>query len=116
MKMNLHIKKSSLRMAKILYYGGLAVMALSPLMVVFVSTTDAFATEAWLSKVAFSFLIPGFVMGLAGGGRLDDFYRCPQCGASICRGRIFRSPSQFCGNCGIKVNIVMDGGKNQKDQ
>ena len=113
--MELRIRKSALRMAKILYYGGFVLIWIAlPVTLLAVSHAGpgALITEAWLAKRFFAVFVPGYAMVMVGRIREVDIYSCPNCGALLTDFR--RSPPvlpQSCESCGIRIFIVLDDKK-----
>ena len=103
--MIVHIRKSSLFAAKVLYYGGLAVIVISlPIVILMASRVDHLIT-----KRLFFLISPGCMMAAIGGTWKRRLYRCPRCGKFLLgRGRFSQSAPQSCKNCGIKVDFVID--------
>lgn len=108
--MIVRIKKTSLRAANMLYYGGLAVMGLSlPVMMFIVSRVDYLVTEEWLSKLFFSLFTPGTILVVISGKWKERLYRCPQCRKSLFGAvQASKSTSLVCGNCGTNINFLID--------
>lgn len=108
--MIVHIRKSSLCAAKVLYYGGLAVIVISlPIVILMASRVDHLITKEWLDKRLFFLISPGCMMAAIGGTWKRRLYRCPRCGKFLLgRGRFSQSAPQSCKNCGIKVDFVID--------
>ena len=104
--MIVHIRKSSLFAAKVLYYGGLAVIVISlPIVILMASRV----TKERLDKRLFFLISPGCMMAAIGGTWKRRLYRCPRCGKFLLgRGRFSQSAPQSCKNCGIKVDFVID--------
>ena len=111
--MKLHIRKSSLRIATVLYYGGLvALVASLPVMLLMTSHVDHLVTNDWLAKRVFSVFIPGSIMAIVGAGWKSDLFHCPQCDAPLLGPGLFSwTPPQYCNRCGVKIDIIIDDKK-----
>lgn len=111
--MKLLIRRRSLRLARLLYYGGLAVVLLSlPVTLGISSRADGLVTGRFLSDRYLMFFFPGAVLSLAGAAWLERLYRCPKCGARLLTRRIFgQKPLQYCGSCGTKIEISVEPNK-----
>lgn len=85
----LHLSKKKLRLAKLLHYGGFALLIICAL---------------FQSLLAFLALLP-FLIGAIW---LDSMHRCPRCGASLFTKKLdvlTATPCSFCPKCGWKVDI-----------
>ena len=113
--MELRIRKSALRMAKILYYCGFVLMVIAlPVTLLAVSHAGpgALITEAWLAKRFFAVFVPGYAMVMVGRIREVNIYSCPNFGALLTDFR--RSPPvlpQSCESCGVRIFVVLDDKK-----
>ena len=113
--MELRIRKSALRMAKILYYGGFVLIWIAlPVTLLAVSHAGpgALITKAWLAKRFFAVFVPGCAMVSVGRIRQRGLYSCPNCGAPLTGFR--RSPPvlpQSCESCGVRIFVVLDDKK-----
>ena len=88
----LHLSKRKLQLAKLLHYGGFALMLLCAL---------------FQSLLAFL----GMFLFLVGVLWLGSMYRCPQCGASLFTKNfdvLTATPCGFCPKCGWRVDIEFD--------
>lgn len=113
--MKLHIKQLSLRAAALFYYCGLAIMLLSLLGICLIASyTDYLMTMDWLSKICLAILILGLIMAAVGVIWKRKLYRCPKCDCNLLiGGGFFREPPQYCGRCGIKIDICIDSKKSR---
>ena len=107
--MTVQIKKSALRIAAWLYYGGLIVMYLSvPHLLWEVSHADGLITKEWISMILFSWLFPGCVITAIGGALKTRLFRCPNCGGCLLsRGKFNQEMPQKCDRCGEQITICL---------
>lgn len=112
--MVLHIKKSSLHMARLLYYGGLTVILLLALYRLWRTTDLASHVAAdWMDIILYvwfkEILFLGFFISAVGCVWKSRFYHCPICRRCILRfGGLSRKPPKYCSNCGAKIDVCMD--------
>ena len=113
--MKLHIKKSSLYMTKLLFYGGLAVIFLLFLCRFWRTTVAAgHMTAEWLDIILYvwfkEILFSGLILSAVGCVWKSRIYRCPICRNWILRfGGFSRQPSKYCSGCGTKIDVCIDG-------
>ena len=111
--MKLLIRKRSLWLARLLYYGGFAVVFLSlPVTLVIASRASWLITSWFLTNRWLVIIFPGAFLMAAGAAWLERLYRCPKCGAPLLTRRVFgQKPLQYCGKCGTKIEVFIEPNK-----
>lgn len=108
--MKLLIRRRSLRLARLLYYGGFALVLLAlPVTLVIASRANGLVTSKFLSDRYLMLFFPGAVLSVSGAAWLERLYRCPKCGARLLTRRVFgQKPLQYCGKCGTKIEVSIE--------
>ena len=113
--MTIHVRKSAMRVADVLYYSGWILVALSvPLLywrIAHGTPLTLVLASGWIIS-ANRLLIPGVILVLAGRALINHLYHCPNCKKKFLTSETFSrrhtEPAFYCVWCGTKITFCFE--------
>ncbi len=113
--MTIHVRKSAMRVADVLYYSGWILVALSvPLLywrIAHGTPLTLVLASGWIIS-ANRLLIPGVILVLAGRALINHLYHCPNCKKKFLTLETFSrrhtDTAFYCVWCGTKITVCFE--------